>query len=257
MIIETGLLLLAATGFVAYVVRGITGAASAIIFNALFGLELALGLVGGLTLLDGLYWIAMGDLLGSVVLLVALRREIRVESYVVRLLAMSIPVAVVLALLLPRLDVEVLTLGLGLVLLGSGLYLSLRRELSTWDAATLRRRAVPFGLATGVLSGLYGMAGPVLVVYLAHAGPDPGVFRARFTLISTAWSSARVVTLLLSGAIGTAGVLRFGVTVPVILLGLGVGMWLHPKFDARSFRLILSVIVSVAGMALIADTVLL
>ena len=36
--LESGLLLLAATDFVAYVVRGVTGAASAIVFNALYGL---------------------------------------------------------------------------------------------------------------------------------------------------------------------------------------------------------------------------
>lgn len=255
MMLESGLLLLAATGFVAYVVRGITGAASAIVFNALFGLELALGLVGGLTLLDGLYWIAMGDLLGSLVLLVVLRREIRMEPYVLRLLASSVPVAIVLALLLPHLDLQFLALGLGLALLGSGVYLGARRGLGIWDEATLRRRAVPVGLAAGVLSGLYGMAGPVAVVYLAHAGSNPSVFRARTTLISSVWSVVRVSTLVLSGALGMDSLLRFGVTVPVILGGLGIGMWLHPRFDARTFRVALGLIVSVAGVVLIIDTV--
>ena len=252
---ETGLLLLAATGFVAYVVRGITGAASAIVFNALFGLELAFGLMAGLTLLDGLYWIAMGDMLGSLVLFIALRREIRMESYVLRLLAMSVPVAIVMALLLPHLDLHFLALGLGLALLFSGLYLGGRSELGVWDEAKLRRRAIPAGLAAGALSGLYGMAGPVAVVYLAHAGPDPSIFRARVTLISTVWSSVRVATIVLSGAVGVEGLVRFGATVPVILIGLGVGMWLHPRFDARTFRLALGVIVSIAGIALVIDTV--
>jgi len=252
-IVETGLVLLAATGFVAYVVRGITGAASAILFNALFGLELALGLVGGLTLLDGLYWIAMGDMLASLTMLVFLRREIRLEPYVLRLLATSVPIAVVLALLLPRMDLEILTVGLGIVLLGSGLYLGRPRELRVWDTTTLRRRAVPFGVATGILSGLYGMPGPVAVVYLAHGGPNPSVFRARTTLVSSVWSSVRVVVLLASGAVGLDATIRFGVTIPVILAGLGLGAWLHPYFDARTFRLVLATIVGVAGMALLVD----
>lgn len=255
MIVEGSLVLLAATGFVAYVVRGVTGAASAIVFNAVFGLLLTFGLAGGLTLLEGLYWIALGDFLGSVVLVVALRRELRVEGFTIPLLATSVPIAIVATLMLPRLEVELLTLGLGAALVGSGAYLAVRGELHVWDDATLRRRAVPTGLIAGVLSGLYGMAGPVLVVYLAHAGADTRRFRARSTVISATWTTSRFLTLLLSGALGAEGLTRFGLTMPFILAGLGLGMWLHPRFSPRLFRVGLGAIVSLAGVALIVRTV--
>lgn len=185
-----------------------------------------------------------------------LRSQIRLETYTLRLLAASVPVAVVLALALPHLDLQLLTLGLGMALVGAGLYLNPRRTLRTWDDDTLRRRAIPFGLGAGILSGLYGMAGPVAIVFFAHAGPDPGTFRARITLISIVWSSVRVVTLMAGGAIGASELARFGVTVPVILLGLGAGMWLHPRIDARAFRLILALLVGIAGVVLVADTLL-
>jgi uncharacterized membrane protein YfcA len=253
--VESGLLLLAVLGFIAYVERGITGAASAIVFNALFGLALAFGLTGELTLLDGLYWIAMADLVAGLVMVFVLRRQLEPEPFVLRLLLFLVPLAIVFALLLPRMDVQLLALGLGIVLVVSGLYLGLRRTLGTWDEETLKRRAVPTGIVGGALSGLYGMAGPVVVVYLAHAGTDPGKFRARSTVIASTLSTTRGVVLIASGAISTEAIIRFGVTAPVVFIGLGVGMWLHPKVGPRTFRFGLGLIVMLSGAILVARTI--
>ena len=248
-------MLLAAIGFAAYVVRGITGAASAIVFNALFGVALALGLAGDLTLLDGLYWIALADLVASVAMVLFLRRELILEPFVLRVLLILVPVAVVFALLLPRLDVQLLALGLGVVLVVSGLYLSLRRTLGIWDEDTLKRRAIPTGLVGGTLSGLYGMAGPIVVVYLAHAGAETRQFRARSTVIASTVSIIRGAVLIASGAISSESLVRFGITAPVIFVGLGVGIWLHPKVGPRTFRFGLGLIVALSGIVLVTRTV--
>jgi uncharacterized protein len=256
MAIESGLLLLAIAGFLAYVVRGITGGASAIVFNALFSLELAFGVAGGLTLLDGLYWVALGDLVTGLVLLVTLRAQIRFEPFIVRLLVVSLPINMGCTLLLPRLDVTFLTLGLGLSLVAAGLYLALRRGLGHWDEPTLVRRALPFGVLAGVLGGLYGMAGPVTVVYLLHAGPDPGRFRARLTVLSVSWSTFRVSTLLLTGALSPSRLVGFALTLPFVLAGLAVGYRIHPRVGPDAFRVGLGVTVALAGATLVTRTLL-
>ena len=254
--IESGLLMLAPAGFLAYVVRGITGGASAIVFNALFSLSLAFGLAGGLTLLDGLYWVAVGDLVTGFVLLVTLRSQIRFEPFIIRFLLISLPINVGATLLLPRLDIELLTLGLGLSLVFAGLYLALRRHLGHWDGPTLIRRALPFGIAAGALGGLYGMAGPVTVVYLMHAGSDPGRFRSRITLLSVFWSSFRVATLLLTGTLSADRMIRFTLTLPFVLAGLAVGYRIHPRVSPDSFRVGLGTLVAIAGGVLVLDTLL-
>lgn len=256
MSIESGLILLAIAGFLAYVVRGITGGASAIVFNALFSLELAFGLAGGLTLLDGLYWVAVGDLVTGFVLLVTLRSQIRFEPFLVRFLVVSLPINIGCTLLLPRLDVTILTLGLGLSLVFAGLYLAIRRTIGHWDAPTLERRALPFGIAAGALGGLYGMAGPVTVVYLIHAGSDPTRFRSRLTLLSVFWSSFRVATLLLTGSLGADRIIRFGLTLPFVLGGLAVGYRIHPRVGPDQFRVGLGAVVALAGTILVVDTLL-
>ena len=256
MSVESGLILLAVAGFIAYVVRGITGGASAIVFNALFSLALAFGLAGSLTLLDGLYWVAIGDLVTGFVLLVTLRSEIRFEPFLTRFLLVSLPINVGCTLLLPRLDVAILTLGLGMALVLAGLYLALRRTMGRWEEPTLIRRALPFGIAAGTLGGLYGMAGPVTVVYLIHAGSDPGRFRARLTLLSVFWSSFRVGTLLITGSLSPERLIRFGLTLPFVLAGLGVGYRIHPRVSPDQFRVGLGAMVAIAGGILVMDTLL-
>ena len=256
MSIESGLILLATAGFLAYLVRGITGGASAIVFNALFSLGLAFGLAGGLSLLDGLYWVAIGDLVTGLVLLVTLRAQIHFEPFLVRFLLVSLPINVASTVLLPSVDVSLLTLGLGLSLVFAGLYLAIRRSIGHWDERTLLRRATPFGLAAGVLGGLYGMAGPVTVVYLLHAGSDPGRFRSRLTLLSVFWSTFRVTTLVLTGALGTDRLVGFGLTLPLVLAGLAVGYRLHPRVSPDAFRIGLGSLGAIAGAVLVADTLL-
>ena len=44
-----------------------------------------------------------------------------------------------------------MTLGLGLTLVAAGTYLVVRRNLGHWDEPTLQRRALPFGVAAGIL----------------------------------------------------------------------------------------------------------
>ena len=256
MIIEPGLALLAVIGFVAYAVRGITGAGSAIVFNALFGVAFAFGLTGELTLLDGLYWIALTDLVASTLMFIALRREIVLEPFVKRLLLVAVPFLVVFALVLPRIEVQLLTFGLGLVLVASGLYLGLRPTLSKWTDKALMDRAAPTGVLAGILAGLYGMPGPVFMIYVAHAGPETSLFRMRSIVISGTTSTVRGVTFIVAGTIGTEGAIRFGLTLPVILIGLGVGLWLHPKIGPRAFRFGLGLLIMVAGVILLVRTLM-
>ena len=256
MSVDTGILLLAGAGFLAYIIRGVTGAASAVVFNAFLAVALALGLLGDVTLLDGLYWIALADLLGSIVLLVVVRRDLRMDPFMWPLLGFSLPIGIALAVLLPSIDIVLLATGLGIALIIAGFYLAARQEPATWDAATLRRRAAPAGIAAGVLSGLYGMAAPVVVIFLAHAGSNTSVFRARATIIAIFFSSARVATLVATGAIDGDRLVSFGVTAPVVLLGLAVGVWLHPRVGRRAFRATLGVTVLLAGVLLVGRTVI-
>lgn len=64
----------------------------------------------------------------------------------------------------------------------------------------LRRWTIVAGIGAGALGGLYGMAGPISVLFVSHAGGDPAAFRRRVTLLSAVWSPVRVTIFFLSGA---------------------------------------------------------
>src|SRR5688500_17280686 len=122
----TPILIICILSLFAYFTKGVTGAASAIVFNAGLLTGLAFGLAGGMTLLDGLYWIALADFASSALLAVLLWRHIKFEKLTVLLLCGMLPIEVAFTLLLPHLDLHWLSLVLALAVIGCGLYLALR-----------------------------------------------------------------------------------------------------------------------------------
>lgn len=252
--LEPAVVLLALLAAGAFFVRGLTGAASAIVFNALFAALLAFGATAGLTLLDGLYWIALADFVATLVLLVALRTQLRVERFVLLFLAGSVPVNILATLALPRVDVALLTVGLGAVLVGAGAYLAFSPRVRPVPVATLERVALPLGATAGILGGLYGMSGPIAVLFLSHAEGDPSRFRARVTVLALAWGIARVSTLTLSGAYTPERLEVAALSLPFLLAGLAAGFWAHRFVRPRPFRLGLGLIVMLAGAVALVRT---
>ncbi|MCA8914905.1 MAG: sulfite exporter TauE/SafE family protein [Planctomycetes bacterium] len=232
----------------AYFAKGVTGAASAIVFNAGLLTALALGLDGGLTLRDGLYWLALTDFLSSALLGALLWRQVKFEKLTLLLLSAMVPVTIGFALLLPTLDLHWLSLVLALAVIGAGIYLAARRDLPPASARTLNMWAVPTGALAGVLGGLFGMGGPVVFVLLSRASDDPGEFRGRTILITNASGLARLVALGATGVFTSQHLVWLGWAGPVVLLALLAGMWAHKRMRPRPFRLALGGLVTLAGV---------
>jgi uncharacterized membrane protein YfcA len=252
--LDAPVVLFGGLALLAYFVRGLTGAASAIVFNAAFAALLAAGLTGGLTLLDGLYWIALSDLIASFIMLFALRTQLSLEPFIRNFLAGTLPVNVLATLALPRLELGPLTAGLALVIILSGSYLALVPRVRVLEERTLRRWAVPIGMAAGVLGGLYGMAGPIAVLFVSHAGGDPSRIRARVTVLALVMGTVRTSVLILSGVYTPV---RLGwnlIALPGMVLGLALGFRAHRYVRPRPFRAILGGTVALAGLAALVRT---
>lgn len=239
------ILLLAA---VSYFAKGVVGAASAIVFNAGLLTALALGLGGEFTLLDGLYWVALADCFSSVLMAVSLRRQLKLEKFVVLMLAGMLPVQLVFTLLLTRLELNWLQILLAVSVIGAGVYLAAQRNPRPAPMPAINRAAAPVGVIAGVLSGLFGMAGPVIFLLVAKADPDPSVFRRRMVVISTIATVMRVITIALQSQFTSQRLAWFGIALPVILVFLALGMWAHRRVKPPVFRVVLGVLVIVAGL---------
>lgn len=244
----TPILIICILSLFAYFAKGVVGAASAIVFNAGLLIALAAGLDGGLTLLDGLYWIAIADCFSSFLMAAMLWRHVKAEKLSVLLLCGLIPVTVVFTLLLPNLDLGWLSLVLALAVLGGGAYLAFRPDGKSASEKSVNRWAMPTGIVAGTLNGLFGMGGPVIFILLSRASDDPGVFRRRTVIISLAAGLTRVITLAAYGVFETKHFEWFGLAVPIILGAMLLGMWAHTKVKPRPFRIALGLLVMLAGI---------
>lgn len=244
----TPILLICILSVFAYFAKGVVGAASAIVFNAGLLIALTLGCNGGLTLLDGLYWIAIADCFSSLLLGALLWRQLKLEKITVYLLCGLVPVTVVFSLLLPGLDLGWLALVLSLAVVGGGIYLAFRPDGASASPQSTKRWALPTGLAAGVLNGLFGMGGPVIFILLSRASDDPALFRRRSIVIANVAGLTRVITLGAYGAFETRHFEWFGPAVPVIIAAMLGGMWVHGRVKPWPFRVALGLLVMLAGL---------
>lgn len=242
------ILVLSALALGAFFVRGLTGAASAIVFNAGLAVLVAAGLSGGLSLRTGLYWMALANAIATIVLLAALARSIRFDRLTVLLLVGVVPTTIVFSALLPSVDLRGLRLLLGLGVVLGGIQL-LRGDIgiSMQPGRVGLIAALPIGAVAGLLGGLFGMAGPMLMLALGRWTAEPTAFRVRFTTITAAANLVRVPVLVGAGVYGTDDLRLLLLTLPAVGAGLGLGFWAHRQVSARTFRMLLGVLVAVAG----------
>jgi uncharacterized membrane protein YfcA len=159
-----------------------------------------------------------------------------------------LPVEVAFTLLLPHVELYWLSLVLALTVVGCGLYLALRRDGVPASERALLWSALPTGALAGTLGGLFGMGGPVVFLLLSRASPDPGAFRRRTLVITTAAGLTRFITLTAIGALTPLHYSWLGWAAPVILVALLAGVWAHKRIKPRPFRIGLGVLVTLAGL---------
>lgn len=244
-----GALVLSALALLAFFVRGATGGASAMVFNATFVTVYTLGWTGPLTLRDGLYWIALANGVAAVMMLVSLARTLRLETVTVRYIIGMVPVNIAFTLLLTRAEsTSALAVGLAVLLTLSGLYMLVRPRIKLAKMSTINRVALPVGMTAGVLGGLYGMAGPVAMQLFTRAADDPSLFRMRVTVVASTTTFVRLATLASQGELDAGRLTMAAWTIPAVGLGIAAGMFVHRFLKPAPFRVLLGALIALSGM---------
>lgn len=191
--------------------------------------------------------IALIALITRIVLLTAYRRALNLKI-VSRLTVASVLALPIGVLVLQRLNADFVAALLGVVIAGYAVYALLNLRLPT---IAHPRWAYGFGFVSGLLSGAYNTGGPPIVMYGTSRHWTPAEFKSNlqgFGLVNSLF----VIALHFLAHDYTPAVMHdFWLTLPVVLVGLLLGIvvsrWINPWW----FRRMVLVLLVVVGLRLI------
>jgi len=152
------------------------------------------------------------------------------------------------AMLLVHTPGSILLPILGIFVTGYGIYYTFRHE-SVFQVA--RWAAAPIGLFAGTTSSLFGMAGPIYVMYLAGRGSTPDQIRATMPVIFVLTTIGRIVLFAFLGLITQDVLLTAALLLPVMALGLWLGNRWHSKIPRAHAVRAIGAVLTLSGASLL------
>ena len=106
-------------------------------------------------------------------------------------------------------------------------------------------------LAAGVVHGMYATGGPPLVYVVGRAGLGKLSFRSTMATIWLILDVVLVTSFIATGVLDQTGLERAGWMLPVVIVAIASGEFLHRKIPERPFRRIVFALLLVAGVVLL------
>jgi hypothetical protein len=114
-----------------------------------------------------------------------------------------------------------------------------------------RWAVVPAGLFAGTTSSMFGVGGPIYVMYLNARGATPEHIRATLPVIFIFTTIARIGIFAVSGLYTLAVLYMAAALLPIMLLGMWIGHHLHLNLSREQLARIIGVLLVVSGISLI------
>ncbi|OGA37854.1 MAG: hypothetical protein A3G24_08545 [Betaproteobacteria bacterium RIFCSPLOWO2_12_FULL_62_13] len=150
--------------------------------------------------------------------------------------------------LLVRVSGEILLLCLGVFASAYGIYYALRHgsvfRLARWTAA-------PIGLFAGTTSALFGVGGPLYVMYLTGRGATPDHIRATLPVIFIFTTVGRIALFAATGLFSVEVLATAAALLPVMVLGLYCGNRLHLNLAREIVVRVIGGLLVVSGVSLV------
>ena len=226
--------------FLAYIVRGIAGFASALTAVPFLALVLPLTLVVPLVVLL--------DYLSSASHGIGNRHNI-VWWDIWPLIPFSVLGVGSSLIILESVSPNLLSLSLGAFVIIYAFYQLLPQKLvkaNYWVA-------VPTGFMGGLIGTLFGTGGPFYVIYLHLRRLGKNEFRATFACIFLIDGLMRLSGFALNGLYDELAISYLVTSIPVAALGLYLGGRIHVAISKESFTRMISLLLLGSGSALIAN----
>jgi len=208
--------------------------------SALFAMPL-LTLVVGIETATPLFGL-VGPTIASLIAALSWRQiQLTVTRRLIVATVCGIPLGVWLIRTLPG---DWLARGLGVGLIGFGLY---RLAQVNLPKLTHPGWAYPFGLVAGILAGAYNTNGPPVVVYGNLCRWPPERFRATLQGYFLPTGLAILISHGLGG-LWTPDIFQlYGLSLPLVLVAVGLGQYLNQRLPTERFNQLLSVLLVALG----------
>lgn len=109
----------------------------------------------------------------------------------------------------------------------------------------------PVGLASGVLTGLFGTGGPPLIFYYHLKGVDKTTFRSSLMAIFLLMTFVRMPSYVAFGLVTGPRMWSALAVFPAVLLGAWIGNRIHLRMDEAAFRRLVSAALVIIGVLLL------
>ena len=241
----TAMLIAPVVMLIAYIALAVAGFGSALISIPLLVLFLPIKLVIPVVLVVDFAATASTGL--------RFRRDIALDELKPIIVPMMLGLAAGVTLLV-QLPARWILLALGLFIFGYGAYSLITRARSRRYS---KWWSLPVGLSGGVISGLFGMGGPMYVIYLGGRIVEPARLRATLSTIFTLNTGVRLVLFLITGLLLQQEVWIAALYLfPFMALGMFVGHRLHVRMTAAQIGRVISVLLLLTGVSILAKAIL-
>lgn len=131
------------------------------------------------------------------------------------------------------------------------------RRASAADAGALPAPVAALSLlGAGIVHGLFACGGPMLVWVVGRELADKARFRATLSAVWLLLNLVLVGNYVREGTLTATSLGASGVMVVSLVVGLGIGEWVHHRLSAERFRVAVFALLLLAGGALFVRSVL-
>jgi len=237
--------ILAIAIFLAFVVKGITGFANTLVFGSIMSFSTSTVNITPIDLLTSIPSNA----------LIAFKERKNINPKVFIPLSLLVVLGTIPgAILLKNGNVALLKIAFGFAVILIGLE-TLIRESKARKIKPNKIVLALIGVASGVLSGLFGV-GAFLVAYIGRTTDNQAQFRGNICAVFLVENTFRLILYSINGIINK-DILLTGIKVmPVMLVGLGVGIFLSSKISDKLVKKIVILMLMLTGLSLAISNIL-
>jgi hypothetical protein len=150
-------------------------------------------------------------------------------------------------------DTQVIKLIFGIVVALISLEMFLR-DKQVHQRKSSRFVLIGIGIVSGILCGLFGV-GAFLVAYISRTTTNMKQFRGNICAVFLVENIFRIILYSMTGILSVSIFIECIKLIPVVIVGLSIGIFLSNKFSEKIIKNIVIVVLLLSGISLVINNI--